>query len=211
MKLTIFGASGRTGTHLVRQALERGHQVTAVVRDPARLDVPAHERLHVVTADVMDPAAITTAVGEADAVVSALGHRDTGPTTVCQDGARSIIEAMAKTGARRFLMVSAAGMVTDPGDGPLTRYVAKPILQRLLRHGFADMGRAEEAVRGSDLDWTIVRPPRLIDKKGTGRYRTGIDRSVRGGVQISRADLATGILTLISEDSSVRRHVWIAD
>jgi putative NADH-flavin reductase len=210
MKLTVFGASGGTGTQLVRQALERGHEVTAVVRDPARLAVPAHDRLRVVTADVMDPAAIQPAVAEADAVVSALGHRDTGPTTVCQDGARSIIEAMTKSGVRRFLMVSAAGMVTDTGDGPVTRYVAKPILQRILRHGFADMGRAEEEVRDSALDWTIVRPPRLIDKEGTGRYRTAVDLNVRRGLQISRADLAAGILALIPDDSVVRRHVSIA-
>ncbi|MCO6005809.1 SDR family oxidoreductase [Actinoallomurus purpureus] len=210
MRLTIFGASGGTGTRLVRQALERGHEVTAVVRDPARLAVPAHDRLTVVTADVMDPAAIEPAVAGADAVVSALGHRDTGPTTVCQDGARSIIEAMSKAGVRRFLMVSAAGFVTDAGDGPVTRYVAKPILQRILRHAFADMRRAEEEVRDSDLDWTIVRPPRLIDKEGTGRYRTAIDLNVRGGIQISRADLATGLLDLVPDDSVVRRHVSIA-
>ncbi|MCO5967205.1 NAD(P)-dependent oxidoreductase [Actinoallomurus soli] len=210
MRLTIFGATGGTGTQLVRQALERGHEVTAVVRDPSRLDVPARDRLDVVTADVMDPAAITPAVAAADAVVSALGHRGTGPTTVCQDAARGIIAAMTRTGARRFLMVSAAGMVTDPGDGPLTRYVAKPILQRILRNNFADMGRAEEEVRGGDLDWTIVRPPRLTDKEGTGRYRTATDRSIRGGVHISRADLATGILAMIPDDATVRRHVWIA-
>ncbi|GAA0324174.1 SDR family oxidoreductase [Actinoallomurus spadix] len=210
MRLTILGATGGTGTQLVRQALERGHEVTAVVRDPARLDVPAHERLDVVTADVMDPAAVTPAVAAADAVVSALGHRGTGPTTVCRDGARSAIAAMSETGVRRFLMVSAAGMVTDPGDGPLTRYVAKPILQRILRNGFADMRRAEEEVRGSDLDWTIVRPPRLTDKEGTGRYHTAADRSIRGGVSISRADLATGILAMVPDGSTVRRHVWIA-
>jgi putative NADH-flavin reductase len=210
MRLTVFGASGGTGTQLVRQALQRGHEVTAVVRDPARLAVPAHDRLNVVTADVMDPAAIQPAVAEADAVVSALGTRDTGPTTVCQDGARSIIEAMTKSGVRRFLMISAAGMVTDAGDGPVTRYVAKPILQRILRHGFADMGRAEKEVRDSGLDWTIVRPPRLIDKEGTGRYRTAVDLNVRRGIQISRADLAAGILALIPDDSVVRRHVSIA-
>jgi putative NADH-flavin reductase len=211
VRLTIFGASGGTGTQLVRQALERGHEVTAVVRDPARLDVPAHDRLNVVTADVTDPAAIEQPVAGADAVVSALGPRGTGPTTVCQDGARGITEAMAKTGVRRFLMVSAAGIVTDPGDGPLTRHIAKPILQRILRHAFADLRRAEEEVRDGDLDWTIVRPPRLTDKEGTGRFRTATDRSIRGGVRISRADLATGILALIPDDSTIQRHVWIAN
>ncbi|MEV0399049.1 SDR family oxidoreductase [Actinoallomurus sp. NPDC050550] len=211
MRLTIFGASGGTGTQLVRQALERGHEVTAVVRDPARLDVAAHDRLKVVTADVMDPAAIEPAVADADAVVSALGPRESGPTTVSQDGARSIIAAMGKAGARRFIMISAAGMVVDAGDGPVTRYVAKPILKRVLRHGFADMGRAEEEVRDSGLDWTIARPPMLTDKEGTGRYRTATDLNVRGGIRISRADLATGILAMLSDDATVRRHIGIAN
>ncbi|GAB3982306.1 SDR family oxidoreductase [Actinoallomurus acanthiterrae] len=211
MRLTIFGASGGTGTQLVRQALERGHEVTAVVRDPARLDVSSHDRLKVVTADVMDPAAIEPAVAGADAVVSALGPRGSGPTTVCQDGARSIIAAMGKAGVRRFIMISAAGMVIDAGDGPVTRYVAKPILKRILRHGFADMGRAEEEVRDSGLDWTIVRPPQLTDKNGTGRYRTATDLNVRGGLRISRADLATGILAMLTDDATVRRHISIAN
>src|SRR4051794_41944908 len=101
MRLTIFGATGGTGTQLVRQALEEGHEVTAVVRDPARLDVPAHERLEVVTADVRDSAAIEPAVEGADAVLSALGPRGRGATPICSDGARAIIEAIGKAGGGR--------------------------------------------------------------------------------------------------------------
>ena len=72
MKLTIFGATGGTGTCLTTQALAAGHSVTAVVRDPARLAVPAHPRLEVVTADVLDPASICPAVDGADAVLTAV-------------------------------------------------------------------------------------------------------------------------------------------
>jgi putative NADH-flavin reductase len=73
MRLTVFGASGQTGRHLIQQALDAGHTVTAVVRDPTRLPI-RHQRLQVVTADVLDPAAIQPAVAGADAVISALGH-----------------------------------------------------------------------------------------------------------------------------------------
>ena len=103
MKLTILGATGATGTALTGQALAAGHEVTAVVRDPARLAVPAHPRLRTVTADIMDPASIAPAIDGADAVLSAVGPRGTGPTTVIQDSVRSIIQAMRKTGTRRFL------------------------------------------------------------------------------------------------------------
>jgi putative NADH-flavin reductase len=210
MRLAIFGATGRTGRHLVEQALDQGHEVTAVVRDPSRLAVPAHERLRVITADVTDPADIAPAVEGADAVVTTIGKRDPGPTTICADSGRSIIEVMRKAGVRRLLVVGAAGMVTDAGDGPVTRHVVKPILGRLLRDAFADMRRCEEEVRAAELDWTIVRPPRLLDKEPTGTYRTAYDISLRGGRTISRADLAACILGLIADRSSVRRHVSVA-
>jgi putative NADH-flavin reductase len=199
MRLTIFGATGGTGTRLVRRALEEGHEVTAVVRDPARLDTPAHERLRVITAEITD------------AVLSTLGHRGPGSATVCADGGRAIVAAMGKAGVRRLLVVSAAGVVTDAGDGFVTRYVVKPlILERLLKDAFADMRLCEEEVRASDLDWTIVRPPRLTDKEPTGRYRTATDLNLRGGRAISRGDLAGCLLGLVTDESSVRHHVSVA-
>ncbi|HEX2323485.1 MAG TPA: NAD(P)H-binding protein, partial [Streptosporangiaceae bacterium] len=106
MKLTIFGATGTTGTAITAQALAAGHDVTAVARDASRLTIPDHPRLRVITADVMDPASISQAVGDADAVISALGPRGTGPTTVIRDSVHSIIAAMDKTGSRRFVEVS---------------------------------------------------------------------------------------------------------
>jgi len=211
MRLTIFGATGGTGTQLVRRALEEGHDVTAVVRDPARLDVPAHERLEVVTADVRDPVAIEPAIADADAVLSALGPRGRGPTTISSEGARAIAEAMGKAGVRRLLVVSAAGPFPDAGDGPVVRHVVKPIiLGRLLRDAFEDMRRCEEEVRATTLDWTIVRPPRLVDKAAAGRYRTATDVNLRGGHAIARADLAACMLGLVADDASVRHHVSVA-
>ena len=143
MKLTIFGASGATGTTLVQQALAAGHEVTAVVRDPARLAVPDHQRLEVVTADVLDPAAISPAVDGADAVISAVGP-GTGASTLRQDSTRSIIQAMQKTGTRRLLTVSGS-IVADDGESALMRYLLKPVVRRtFLRHVCADMRRAED-------------------------------------------------------------------
>ncbi|MFG1694524.1 NAD(P)-dependent oxidoreductase [Nonomuraea sp. NPDC049309] len=210
MKITVFGATGGTGTRLVRQGLQRGHEVTAVVRDPARLPAELRERADVVVADVMDPDAITPAVAGRDAVLSAMGPRGTGPTTVCSSSARSILTAMERTGTRRLLMVSAAGLESDAGDGPFTRYVLKPIVQRVLRHSYADLARAERLLRESGTDWTIVRPARLTDADATGRYRTARDLSVRGGHTTTRADLADCMLTLIDDRTSVGHVVSVA-
>ena len=112
----------------------------------------------------MDPASIIPAIAGADAVISAVGPRGTGPTTVIQDSVRSIIQAMGKTGTRRLLEVSGS-IVADEGESPYLRYLLKPVARRtFLRHVCADMRRGEDEIRDSDLDWTIFRPPSLTDK-----------------------------------------------
>jgi putative NADH-flavin reductase len=198
MRITVFGATGGTGQQLLQQACAAGHEVTAVVRDSSRL-TNAHPRLTVVTADVMDCAAIRPAIAGRDAVVSTVGSRERrAPSTVCADSAASIVQAMGAEGVRRLVVVSASGMFTD-GDGPATRLIVKPILNRLLRHPFADMRDMEDVVRASGLEWTIVRPPMLTNGPHTGTYRSMIDRNVHGGIQISRADLADYILRCLAQ------------
>ena len=206
MKLTIFGATGATGTCLVGQALAAGHDVTAVVRDPARLAVPARRQLRTVTADVMDPASISPAVAGADAVISAVGPRGTGPTTVIQDSVRSIIQAMRETGTGRLLEVSGS-IVADEGESPYLRYLLKPVARRtFLRHVCADMRRGEDEIR----ERTIFRPPSLTGKAARGTYRTAIDRNLPHGFTISRADLAACMLTLLDDPATMHRHVSVA-
>ncbi|MEV0617401.1 SDR family oxidoreductase [Nonomuraea sp. NPDC050404] len=202
MKLTIFGATGGTGRHLVDQALALGHHVTAVVRDPGRLPQADHPRLEPVTADVMNADAITATVTGRDAVISALGPRPGTTGSVCADGSRAIITAMRAAGTRRLIVITASGHVVDQGDGPASRLLVKPLLRRFLRDGFADFARTDEAVRTSGLDWTIMRPPRLTD--GERRpYRTSTDRNVRGGITIARADLAHATLGALTDPATV--------
>jgi uncharacterized protein YbjT (DUF2867 family) len=204
MRLTVFGATGGIGTRLVRRALDAGHHVTAVVRDPGRMPADLRGRADVVRADIMDPAAIEQAVKGADAVVSAMGPRDRGARTVCRDSSRSIIAAMRATGAGRFLMVSMGAIGGEPGDDPFTRYVVKPlILGRILRNGIADMRAAEAQVRDSGLDWTIVRPPRLTNAAGKDHYLKAVDRSVTGGFSVARDDVAKALLDLTGDLSSI--------
>ena len=211
MKLTILGATGATGTALTGQALAAGHEVTAVVRDPARLAVQARRQLRTITADVMDPASIAPAIDGADAVLSAVGPRGTGPTTVIADSVRSIIQAMHKTGTRRFLLLSGS-VVADEGESPYLRYLLKPLVRRtFLRHVCADMRRGEEEIRASDLDWTIFRPPSLTGKPARGTYRTAIDRNLPHAFTISRADLASCMLALLDDPATVHRHIAIAN
>jgi putative NADH-flavin reductase len=101
MRITIFGATGKVGTFLVDQALRAGHEVTAVVRDPARLKPSAHGSPRIIIADVMSPCSIGSPVDGAAAVISAIGPAGRGPTTVLGDSTRSIIAAMEAHGAPR--------------------------------------------------------------------------------------------------------------
>lgn len=208
MKITVIGATGGTGSQVVRQALAAGHQVTAVVRNPAGLTVSG-SGLQVIVADVRDANALTAAVTGRDAVISALGSRGDGPHTIVGDGTAATLQAMTSAGVRRFVVISASGMVTDAGDGLLIRTVVKPLLGRLLRAGFIDLRRMEEMVTGSDVDWTIVRPPRLTMGRLTGSYRTAVDRNVRRGMSLSRADLAHCALAACTDPATIRHTIGV--
>ncbi|RVX40821.1 putative NADH-flavin reductase [Nonomuraea polychroma] len=211
MRLVVFGATGGIGLEVVRQGLDLRHEITAVVRSASRLPAELHARVDVVEADVMDPDAITPAVKGRDAVITAIGPRGRGPTTVHSASIASIIEAMRRTGVRRLLTVGASGMVADAGDGLLTRYVLKPlVVQRVFGQSYADLAASEELVRASDLDWTIVRPSRLTNAGRTNRYRTARDLNVRGGMSTTRADVADCMLGLIGDPTSARHVISVA-
>ena len=210
MKLTIFGATGATGTELARQALDAGHEVTAVVRDPGRMSVPVQSRLTVITADVMDPAAIIPAVADADAVITAIAPHGVGRSTLRQDSTHSIMQAMGKAGARRLLFVSGS-VVADEGESFYLRYLLKPVARStFLRNVTADFAATEAEIHASDLDWTIFRPPSLNNKPASGAYRTAVDRSVPHCFAISRADLAACMLAALDDPATIGRHISCA-
>ena len=214
MKLTVFGATGGTGSEAVGQALDAGHEVLAVVRNPARLRI-SHPNLTIMTADVLQPAEIADAVAGRDAVISALGHsqrpaerKAAARPTLCADSARSVTEAMRATGSRRLVIVSASGPYTD-GDGLVLRSVIKPIVGRFLRGAWTDLVAMEEVVRASGLDWTVLRPPQLTDKPVTGRYRTRLDANARG-LRVSRADVAHLALAVAGDPDTYRTAISLA-
>ncbi|MEU1419994.1 NAD(P)-binding oxidoreductase [Kitasatospora sp. NPDC005751] len=230
MKLTILAATGGIGRHLLTQAVAAGHDVTVVVRTPARLADPAGSGrapagVRVVRADlaVADPAELQSAVAGSDAVLSGLGARSSAEAGVAWRGTRAVITAMREVGARRLIVVSAApiGAVPsparprpprhDPGDGFFMRHLAAPLTRAALRTHYADLARMEDEIRAGGLDWTIVRPPRLTDRPLTRDYRTAYGRNLRRGLSVARADVAHCMLGLVDRPDSVHRTVGIAD
>ena len=223
MKLTIFAATGGIGRQLLEQAVTAGHDVTAVVRNPQSLpSTPAR----VVIADLAaaEPAALQSAVSGADAILSGLGARTKADAGVAWKGTKAITEAMQASGVRRIVVVSAAPIGTvpspsrphphppkhDPGDGFFMRRLANPIVKAAFREHYADLARMEEILRDSDLDWTIVRPPRLTDKPVTGTYRTAYGQNLPGGWSVPRADVAQYMLRVIGEPDTIKQIVGIA-
>ncbi|WP_458690389.1 NAD(P)-dependent oxidoreductase [Nocardia tengchongensis] len=206
MNVAIFGATGTIGRHVVTQALAAGHQVTVLVRDPAKLTV-THERLRAVTGDVLDPAAVERTVIGQDAVIVALGAGRKG--VVRAEGTRLIIEAMNRTGVKRLICQSSLGVGDSRGN---LNFVWKYVMfGMLLRPAFADHVRQEEYVLAGDLDWTIVRPSAFTDGPATGDYRRDFPGTETGlSLKISRADVAGFLVEQLTDGTYVRRTPGIS-
>ncbi|MGW5100932.1 NAD(P)-dependent oxidoreductase [Streptomyces sp. NPDC004100] len=209
MKLTVFGATGGIGGEIVRQALGAGHEVTAVVRDPARLTVTG-ERLDVVRADLSDPGALRSAVAGRDAVLSGLGARTRKDAGVAAPLTRTVLGAMEAEGVRRLLVVTAAPIGPAPErEGALDRGMRR-VVSAVFKDIYADLRETEAALAASGTDWTAVRPPKLLDKPFTGRYRMVIGGFPHGGRFIGRADVAHAMLAMVDDAATVKQGVGVA-
>lgn len=220
MKLTIFAATGGIGREIVAQAVNAGHKITAVVRNPRKL----YAAVRIVTADLAtaDPATLEPAISGADAVLSALGARSSSEAGVAWRGTRAMVEAMRQVNVRRIVVVSAAPIGTvpspgrpkppnhDPGDGFFMRNLLSPLTKLALRKHYADLALMEEILRDSGLDWTIIRPPRLTDKPLTGVYRIAYGQNLRRGLFISRADVAHLMLRVLKQPDTIKQTIGVA-
>jgi uncharacterized protein YbjT (DUF2867 family) len=225
MKLTIFAATGNVGRRVLEQAVAAGHDVTAVVRDPKKLSAAHGPRdIRVVTADLAapDPAALASAVDGADAVVSGLGPRSNSDAGIAAQGTRSIVAAMQATGVVRIVVISAAPVGTvpspgrpkppkhDPGDGFFMRHLFSHVAGAAFAKVYTDLAAMEDILRSSDLEWTVIRPPKLTDKPLTGRYRTAFGQNIRGGWSVPRADVAHLMLRVLDQPETIDQVIGIA-
>lgn len=201
MRITIFGASGRTGVPLVDRALDRGHDVTAFVRDADRLPA-ADARLRVVEGDAYTGEGVDDAVGDADAVVSVLGQTAEGPDDLLSTAGRTVLDAMERHGVDRFVTLVGAAVRVEGERVSLADRAIGWLLRLLDPDVLADAERHVEDVRGRDLAWTVVRAPRLSEADPRGDYRTG---DVAPGYRaVARADVAAFLLDVVEDDRYVR-------
>lgn len=210
MKLTVFGATGGVGRHLVQQALAAGHAVTAVVRDAARLGL-RHRCLDVVTVPgLTDAEPLVPALDGSDVALSGVGARSRKDVTAASSATLGILRALKHSGVSRFVAVSAVpvGPVPD-GEGVLGRRVVYPLLRAVFRDIYADLAVMESEIMASGTEWTIVRPPRLVNKPLTGSYQMVIGGNVPKATSVPRADVAHAMLTALANPGTVNHAVGL--
>lgn len=201
VELLIFGSTGSIGRHLVHQALQQGHSVTAFARDAAKVDL-THDNLQVIEGDVMDLASVERAIPGHEAVLCCLGAGRKG--IVRAEGTRNIIKAMEKTDVRRFICQSTLGVGDSQAN--LNFFWKYLMFGLLLRPAYVDHVKQENQVIQSKLDWTIVRPAAFTDGEHTGHYLHGFSGDDRTAtLKISRADVADFMLTQLTDDTYLHK------
>jgi len=206
-RLLILGATGGTGLQLVSQALEAGNEVTAYVRDAAKLEVK-HERLRVVVGPIVDEARpFLEAMTGQDAVISTLGRGlSLQSEHVIERCVPPMLSAMKSHGVGRLIFTSAIGVGDAYSEAPL---LSKLVIRVLLKDIYPDKLIGENLVRNSDLEWTIVQPAGLTNGRLTRRYRAAEHLRHRMVATISRADLAHFLLSQLEDRVYVRRIVQL--
>jgi putative NADH-flavin reductase len=208
LKLVVLGATGATGLEVVRQATERGHSVTALVRSPDRLGV-LKKQITTQTGDLLDSSQLARVIQGHDAVISAFGPRlpiSKADAHLLQQFATALTTAMEQTAVRRVVVESVAFLFTDSVIPPAY------LLGRLLFPTIvADSAAMEGIFERSALEWTMVRPPELTNKRHTGRYRVRENHLPRFGFRISRADVADFMVKLVENGKSIRKVVGLSN
>lgn len=197
--IVVFGATGGTGLALTEQALQRNYQVTAFVRDPARLPVQ-HDRLRIVQGDVLKPDTLAAALQGQDAVLCALGRKPFVNEPVCSAGTNHVLQEMARQGVRRIVVETAIGVGESINQcGTLQKF----LFRTLLRSYFADKALQEQYVQESAADWTIVRPVGLTNGPATTSARASLDAAFTGFAMpsVSRKDVARLMLDQLETTS----------
>ncbi|WP_422659583.1 NAD(P)-dependent oxidoreductase [Paenibacillus sp. EC2-1] len=209
MNIAVVGAAGMIGKRIAEEALRRGHQVTAVVRNPDKLS-EYKEKMNIVRANAVDPSSIAEAVKGHDAVISAYGPKF-GEEEELLEAARALIEGVRRGGVRRLLIVGGAGsLITDSGDA-LMDTPEFPEELRTLAKAHAD---AYGIYQESDLEWSYLSPAAIIEPgRRSGQFRIGIDRLVTdesGSSRISVEDYAVAMLDELDDPQFIGTRFTVA-
>ncbi|HSI66720.1 MAG TPA: NAD(P)-binding oxidoreductase [Planococcus sp. (in: firmicutes)] len=204
MKIIVFGATGGVGQSVVRQALEKSFEVTAFVRNPAKLKV-AHDNLRVIEGDAFNPGEVAAAIAGHDAVVSCLGsNQGMNKSTDLQEMVKNIVAGMQKHGVGRIVYTASAGIDKElPG-------ISGKLMMGVLKNALRDHRAAVDIIEAHGLNYTIVRPMGLTNDSFTGEYRESRTSVPEKSKTIPRADVAHFILKALTDAQYERTSIGIA-
>jgi putative NADH-flavin reductase len=224
-KIAVFGASGRTGKAFVEMALKDGYRVKALVRTPSKLDL-RHSNLEVIQGDILDLAKVEETIKTTEAVIDLIAQKKDSHPDLRRTGTRNILHAMQQNNVKRLLLLSSLPYelqlgILEPNDKPgsmhkIIMFIGKnPLLNNFMMFMLKNLAGAPtvtateyvyrfDLIKQSELDWTIVRTPRLENKPPQGKYRLGsLDPSTR--MSIARADVAAFLLNELKSPQYIRK------
>jgi putative NADH-flavin reductase len=213
MKIVLFGASGTIGSRIVREALARGHDVTAVIRDPG--GIPAGgDHVGAEQGDVTNAADVARVAHGAGAIVSAVAPSGGQPLSMLTDAARALIAGARTAGVKRLVIVGGAGSLETPEGGRVMDRAGFPDAWKPIAQAHADALQVYQTEAGG-LDWTYLSPAGVIQPGArTGQYRTGGDRLVvddQGNSHISAEDFAVALVDELERPAHLGRRFTVAD
>ena len=207
--IALFGATGREGRRVLDRLLASDADVRVLVRNPDKLTAPPSDRLTVIAGDALDADAVDRTIAGSQAVISVLGHVKGSPKNLLTEATTHMVQAMQRQGITRIVTLTGGG-VRQPQDRPkLPDRIITGLLKVISPQTLADAEGHVEVLRGSDLDWTVVRGPRLTDKPRRGTYRVGWV-GVDASTQVSRDDLADFLVTQIDDREYVHQLPFVS-
>ncbi|WLD23530.1 SDR family oxidoreductase [Flavobacterium dauae] len=209
MNIFLFGATGGTGTEILIKLLEQKHQVFVLARNPEALNI-ANDNLKIIKGSIYNPETYQNELSKCDLVISALGTGTSRkPTDIYSKGGQQVITVMQKANIKRLITLTAGAF--DPTDPATRNFIVRYIVQPLFKNIYSDMQKWETILENSkDIDWTIIRPSRLLNGREKGKYRVQQNHCPKGGSKINRSDLADFVVKQISSDEYIHQKVAIA-
>lgn len=208
MRIALLGATGTIGSAYLTRAIADGHEVQALVR--AADSVRSVPGVTVVVGDVRDPSAVARVLSGSEAVVSAIGPRENTADAVAllEATATNVIAAMREHGSRRVIFVAGAALALPGERRSLGQHMVSALVRRLARWVVAAKERELQLYMESDLDWTAVRPPRVVGGLPTGRARLTDDRPQ--ALRVSSGDVAAAIAAALADPGTIRKAPYVS-
>ena len=208
MKIALYGATGMIGSSIIREALSRGHEVTAIARDTSKLTPADH--MTAVKGDVLDTAGVAATVKGHDAVISAINAPPDDPQVFVR-AAHSLVEGLTQAEVKRLISVGGAGSLEV---APGVKLFDTAEFPELWRPSAKALGGALEVYRTADLDWTFISPAGIIAPgERTGKFRVGGDQlltDANGESKISVDDYAIGLVDELEHGQHLRQRITLA-